>query len=141
MDLRPISLDDRVHALLRANDLPTEDLVDAGVYLYGALEGHTLAGVIGLQVLDGIGLLRSLAVATEHRQHGLGARLCDLVRAEAQARSLGSLWLLTTSARDYFARRGFEVVPRDLVPVAIRTTAQFASLCPSSAVVMREQLV
>ncbi|MGE5183935.1 MAG: arsenic resistance N-acetyltransferase ArsN2 [Acidobacteriota bacterium] len=137
MNLAPVPVDDRVRALLVAAGLPIDDLDDAGVHLYGATEGATLAGVVGLQVAGGAGLLRSLAVDPAYRDRGLGTRLCDLVVAEARARSLGELWLLTQTARDYFARRGFEVVARDQVPPPLRATAQFSSLCPSTAVAMR----
>ena len=47
---------------------------------------------------------------------------------------------LTTTAADYFARLGFVRIDRDAAPPAIRATAQFASLCPASAHVMRREL-
>ena len=129
-----------VRALLAANDLPTDDLDDPTIVLYGAMEAGRLAGVIGLQVLAGAGLLRSLAVAAEVRDRGLGGELCDRVLREARERGLSELWLLTTSAGDYFTRRGFEAVGRDQVPDAVRATAQFASWCPSTATGMRRPL-
>ncbi len=81
-----------------------------------------------MQVLDGVGLLRSLAVDPSYRDHGVGQQLCDVVTSEARARALGELWLLTTTARDYFARLGFEVVEREHVVPQVRATAQFTSL-------------
>ncbi len=137
MNLAPVVADDRVRALLAANALPIDDLDDAGVHLFGATDGATLAGVVGLQVAGDVGLLRSLAVDPAYRDRGLGAQLCDLVVAEARARSLAELWLLTQTTRDYFVRRGFEVVARDQAPPQVQATAQFSSLCPSTAVAMR----
>lgn len=117
--------------LLAANELPTDDL--DGVELLGFSQDGQLVGVVGLQRLDGCVLLRSLAVATTARGRGLGGELCDAALERA-----GSVpvWLLTTTARDYFARRGFVAIERDLVPSTVRATAQFASLCPSTATVM-----
>ena len=140
MELQPLPVDVRVRALLAANDLPTDDLDDPSIQLFGALDGQRLAGVVGLQILGRTGLLRSLAVDPAFRDRGLGSRLCDLVVEQARARALESLWLLTTTARDYFARRGFGVAPRDEVPPQIRGTAQFSSLCPTSATMMRRRL-
>lgn len=137
MEITRIPPSDDVRALLAANDLPTDDLGDPTIALYGAMHEGRLAGVIGLQSLAGAGLLRSLAVDASLRDRGLGGRLCQHVFHEARARGLGELWLLTTSARDYFARRGFDVIAREHAPDALRATAQFTSLCPSSAVVMR----
>ncbi|MFT3700117.1 MAG: arsenic resistance N-acetyltransferase ArsN2 [Kofleriaceae bacterium] len=128
---------DEIKALLVANGLPIDDLDDPDISLFAAHDGAALAGVVGLQWLEGAALLRSLAVEPSLRTNGVGAQLCAIATHEAETRGRSELWLLTTSARDYFARRGFQVVARDLVPPAVRSTAQFASLCPASAVVMR----
>lgn len=84
--------------------------------------------------------LRSLAVAPAARDRGLGRQLCERVVREAQARDLTELWLLTTSAAAYFARLGFEVVARERTHDAVRRTAQFTTLCPSTAIVMQRSL-
>lgn len=137
MEIEPMTASDAVRALLVANDLPVDDLADPAVELFGVHDGAEVVGVIGIQWLDGAALLRSLAVAAKARDRGLGAQLCDAVIRQVTARGCPELWLLTTSAKDYFGRRGFVVVPRDQVPASVRATAQFSSLCPSSAVVMR----
>lgn len=126
-------------ALLAGADLPTDDLDDPAISLVGAFDGDALVGVVGLQTCGGLGLLRSLAVAPERRSAGLARVLCERVFAIAADRAMSSIWLLTTSARDYFTRHGFEDVPRDKVPEEVRATAQFTSLCPSSAHVMRRR--
>ena len=140
MKIQRVPADAKVRALLAANHLPIDDLDDPTIQLFGAFDRDALTAVIGLQLLDGAGLLRSLAVEQAHRECGLGGRMCDEVLRAARSHKLDLLWLLTTSARDYFTRRGFQVVPRDQVPSTIRATAQFSSLCPSSATVMRRQL-
>jgi amino-acid N-acetyltransferase len=126
-------------ALLERSDLPTDDLDDPSITLIGAIEDGTFVGVVGLQACGTNGLLRSLAVAPDHRARGVAGTLCTYVFDETNARAMESLWLLTTSAKDYFTRHGFEVVPREQAPDEIRATAQFASLCPSSAHVMRRR--
>jgi amino-acid N-acetyltransferase len=126
-----------VRSLLATSDLPTDDIDDPAVALFGAFEGEALAGVVGLQSCDGVGLLRSLAVAPQFRERGVARLLCEHVFESARAMS--SLWLLTTTATDYFTRHAFEVVPREEAPDAVRATAQFSSLCPSSAHVMRRR--
>lgn len=123
-------------ALLRANDLPTDDL-DASISLTGAFIGEELVGVVGLQRCGDVGLLRSLAVTPSQRCHGTARTLCEHVFADAARTGLGELYLLTTTAADYFVRLGFEVIDRDAAPLEVKTTAQFVSLCPSSARVLR----
>ncbi len=51
-----------------------------------------------------------------------------------------ALWLLTTSAADFFADLGYAECERVNVPPPIRATLQFAALCPASATVMTKRL-
>ncbi len=124
-------------ALLASSELPTDDIDDPAITFIGAFHGTELVGIVGLQDCGGTGLLRSLAVTAHHRAQGIARQLCERVFEMASERKLESLWLLTTSAQDYFMRHAFEAVPRDSAPDTVRATAQFASLCPSSAHVMR----
>ena len=135
MDLRPLERDDlpAARALLTSADLPTDDFDDPTVELVGAFVDATLIGVIGHQACGDVGLLRSLAVVAGHRNAGIAAALC----AHVLAASTTEMWLLTTTAHDYFARHGFVEVSRELAPPSIQATAQFSTLCPSSARVMR----
>ncbi len=50
---------------------------------------------------------------------------------------LRSVYLLTTTARDYFARRGFADCPREEAPAAIRESWEFRTGCPSTAAFMK----
>ncbi len=128
---------DAARALLSTSELPTDDLDDDTIELLGAFDGDALVGVIGLQTCGSIGLLRSLAVAPDRRGGAVATRLCEHVFDKARA--MPSLWLLTTSAKDYFVRHGFESVSRDAAPDEIRASSQFSSLCPASAHVMRRR--
>jgi amino-acid N-acetyltransferase len=124
-----------VAALLSDCDLPAQDLtveVLSGFELAFAADGR-LVGQIGLEAFGDIGLMRSLAVAPESRAQGLGEQLVARREAEARRAALTAVYLLTTTAADYFRRRAYEDVSRETVPAAIAAHAQFRSLCPSSA--------
>jgi amino-acid N-acetyltransferase len=131
----------RVQALLGACGLPSADLeaADLAGFLVCRGEGRVV-GSVGIQPVGeggaGIGLLRSLAVVPELRGRRIGHELWARSRAEARRRGVRSLFLLTTTAEGLFARWGFARVDRDVVPAAVRDSAEFATLCPSSAVVM-----
>jgi PAS domain-containing protein len=58
------------------------------------------------------------------------------------ARSLGAraVYLLTTTAGDFFPRFGFTRVERADVPDDVKKSIEFRSACPSSALVMRAAL-
>ena len=96
------------------------------------LEGEIVA-VAGWEAFGTVGLLRSLAVAEDRRGGGLAARLVERCEADAQRRGVEAVYLLTTTAADYFRRRGYADVPRDAAPAAVAGHAQFRSLCPASA--------
>ena len=64
------------------------------------------------------GLLRSVAVDEDYRGQGLAASLVEAAMQRARRLNLRAVYLLTTGARDYFARRGFADCPRDDAPAA-----------------------
>lgn len=127
---------DEVTALLSANHLPTDDVADPAICFLGVRDGDVLIGVVGIQRCAEDALLRSLAVHPDHRSTGVGRRLCERAIAYAGEHALQRIYLLTTDAADYFKRHGFSVIAREATPASIRATAQFAALCPASAVVM-----
>ena len=130
---RPTELD-AIAALLRAADLPVADLsvsmLDAYVV---ATEDEDCIGVVGLEVYGSNALLRSLAVGSQHRSRGLGARLMDAIETEARRRGVTALYLLTTTAATFFERLGYTAHDRAAVPPSIAATTEFSSLCPDTA--------
>jgi len=137
IELRTLESLEAASLLLAAQGLPTDDLRDPTIMLVGAFVADALVGVIGLQACDEVALLRSLAVDPTHRDRGIAAALCERVFVLAGERDL---YLLTESADGYFVRMGFEPIERATVPTAIRATAQFSTLCSSSARIMRRAL-
>lgn len=129
-----------VVALLRSCELPADDIADHLDEVLVARDGDEIVATIGLEPFGDVGLLRSLAVAPRWRGRGLGDGLCHRLEERAVVLGLRRLYLLTTTASAYFARRGWREVERDRVPAAIRATREFSSLCPASAVVMFRDL-
>jgi amino-acid N-acetyltransferase len=138
MPLEPAGLEE-VKALLLANGLPVSDLT-AQVRLLGERQRERLVGVVGLESRDGVGLLRSLAVERGHRGTGLGSRLVIALERLAASEGISDLFLLTTTAEAFFARRGYRRVPRQSAPPGIRETTEFSSICPASSAFMRKSL-
>jgi len=137
---RPGDLDD-VRGLLRACDLPADDLMPAHLnHFLVAGDDGALRGVVGLEPCGDAALLRSLAVAPSHRNEDLGARLVDAIEHRARDDGIRTLYLLTTTAADYFRARGYEPMPRENLPATIQETEEAARLCPSSATCMRKTL-
>lgn len=141
MQSEPMHADADVTRLIAEAGLPVSDLAGGqGLELLGLREGGTLVGVIGLQVLGAVGLLRSLAVSPGRRGAGFGTTLVSDAEALAARVGIGTLYLLTTTAAPFFARLGYETIPRSGAPAAIAGTTQFAELCPVSSIFMRKVL-
>jgi amino-acid N-acetyltransferase len=131
---------DRVERLLAANDLPTADIrADAPQFYVAWVDGDPV-GVGGLELHGDAGLLRSVVVADPHRGRGFGTAICAALEACAEQADVETLYLLTTTATDFFGNRGYAVVDRTAVPERLRSSRQFADLCPDSATCLRKSL-
>jgi amino-acid N-acetyltransferase len=128
--------------LLAAAALPHDDLTPEHLRHFLVLrDGDGIVGVVGMEVADDVGLLRSLAVAEGRRGGGLAARLVDALEGRAASAGLRTLYLLTTTAEGFFARRGYARADRAAVPDAIAATPEFRGICPASAACMSKALV
>jgi amino-acid N-acetyltransferase len=148
VELRPAEPRDReyVEGLLAENDLPTSDLDSAYSSLFvcesaeGEADERSYVGLGGLQIEGDAGLLRSVAVEESARGSGYGTTICERLLDRALTGGLDAVFLLTTTAEDFFADLGFERVERSQVPDSIRETAEFTDLCPTSATCMKMPL-
>lgn len=130
-----------VSRLLTSASLPTSDLTEAHMehfYYCGPAEQPT--GVVGLEFCGEHVLLRSLAVSPERRTVGLGSWLLAFAENEVLDRGIDTVYLLTTTAENFFHRRGYRAVDRQAAPPAIRATKEFSSICPASSAFMLKRL-
>jgi amino-acid N-acetyltransferase len=138
-ELRAAHADDleNVRRLLSQVALPLEGLEDQFGASYAVAEaGARLLGVAGIEVSGTHGLLRSVAVDPAARGQGAGDALVRNRIVWAEAEGLAALYLLTTTAADYFPRFGFAAIDRAQLPAAIQASREFASVCPTSATTM-----
>ena len=129
-----------VLALLQSAGLPTSDLSSAQQLQLWVLQSDSLQGVIALEHFGTEALLRSLAVAPECRQQGLGHQLVARLEHDAQAAGIKQLILLTETAQAFFRTLDYQVIDRQSVSEALKQSAEFRSLCPASAVCMKKTL-
>jgi amino-acid N-acetyltransferase len=127
--------------LLAAANLPTSDLTDeqlTGFFYCGPATAPS--ALIGLEIYGAEALLRSLVVDPSLRSTGLGSALVERAEAHAATHGVGTLYLLTTTAETFFARRGYHRIDRAVAPAAIRSTREFGGLCPASSAFMFKRL-
>ena len=134
-------------------DLPqiSELLTRAGLPLAGveehvkdfllAFRDGSLAGCAAVEHYGSAALLRSVAVAEQERNHGLGQELVRRTLDRLRAEGVEKVVLLTTTAADFFKRFGFCVIQRTDAPRAVQESVEFQYACPASATVMQIDLM
>ena len=106
IELRPATEKDLdgVLSLLAASGLPQDGLADhLGTTLVAADDGE-IVGSAALELYPDGALLRSVAVAPRLRRSGLGHRLTEAATDLARQLRVPALFLLTTTAEDFFPR-------------------------------------
>lgn len=130
----------QIRDILKRNYLVFRDIKNKDVELFLVYEDSVFVGIIGLEKFDNIGLLRSLVVLEEYRSKGYGKKICNSLIEHARSQGIKQLYLLTTTARKFFEKIGFKIVKRKDVPIRIKNTDEFSTLCPESAICMQLDL-
>ena len=132
---------DAAAALLEASGLPSADLTATHMsHFFYAGNAANPQGLVGIEIHGADALLRSLAVAPELRATGLGSALVRRAESHARAQGARAMYLLTTTAEQFFARRGYAKLERADAPAGIRATREFADICPASSIFMFKPL-
>jgi amino-acid N-acetyltransferase len=135
--------EEQIKRILAVSDLPHQDIRSSQLQHFLIVKddnASSLAGVVGLEQKDDVGLLRSLAVAKAFRRQGLATQLVNKIEEYARSQKVASLYLLTLTAEDFFAGRGYQKTNRKAAPAVLQDTTEFKSLCPETAVCMKKEL-
>ena len=140
VDLRSAASEDlpQVLSLLERSKLPTAGVTDSFSHFLVAESEGRLVGAVGLELYGSSALLRSAAVEESWRGSGVGRVLVERALDLARERGVDDVYLLTTTAENYFPRFGFVCVSRDAVAEEVRCSVEFQTACPASATVMRK---
>lgn len=136
--LRPATSKDwrAIASLLEESGLPLDGAqAQLSAFLVALVDRNVLA-CAALEVHEDVGLLRSVAVAPLLRGKGVGKLLVARHLVEAAQRGITGVYLLTTTAAEYFERLGFRREAIAGAPSALRNSAEFQGACPASATFM-----
>jgi amino-acid N-acetyltransferase len=126
-----------IKSLLAETDLPVAGVDDHWKTFLVALDGDALVACGGAEAYQFAALIRSVAVKPDYRSHGLGRRIVRQLLDRLASRGLREFYLLTTTAEEYFKKRGFKVIDRDEVHPQLLSSREFQGACPDTAVCMR----
>lgn len=104
--------------------MPLEDLhreVTAGIAFWGLEIDGELAGVMGIQPVQDVDLIRHAYVMPACQRLGVGAALITYIRAQSARRILVGTWAAATWAIAFYRRHGFELVSPEWNSALLKT--------------------
>jgi GNAT superfamily N-acetyltransferase len=90
-----------------------EDEIAAGVEFWGYEDGGELVGVMGIQDVGDVDLIRHAYVLPRLQGRGIGRRLMERLTGEATRPLLVGTWAAAGWAIRFYERHGFEPVGRE----------------------------
>jgi amino-acid N-acetyltransferase len=132
---------DALRGALKAAGLPYADIDQSpGEFFRFVTDDGGLLGYGGFEAHGADGLLRSIVILEHFRGWGFGSQFVKVLENMARFNGIATLWLLTTTASDFFEKCGYQKTDRAAAPDAISKTTEFASLCPDTAVCLVKTL-
>jgi GNAT superfamily N-acetyltransferase len=96
--------------------MPAEELdgeIAAGVAFWGYEDGGELLGIMGIQRVRDVDLIRHAYVSPASQRQGIGGALLEELASSTSPRMLVGTWAAAEWAIAFYERHGFELLPRD----------------------------
>jgi GNAT superfamily N-acetyltransferase len=87
-----------------------ESEIAAGVAFWGYEAGGTLVGIMGIQSVRDVDLIRHAYVSPDSQRHGVGSALLEHLARSSTRRMLVGTWAAADWAIRFYRRHGFELV-------------------------------
>ncbi|HLG95736.1 MAG TPA: GNAT family N-acetyltransferase [Bryobacteraceae bacterium] len=84
--------------------------IEAGVKFWGWDESRALLGIMGIQQVRDVTLIRHAYVKTSHRRRGIGAKLLDFLTGQTAGPLLVGTWAAAEWAIRFYQRHNFQLV-------------------------------
>ena len=98
-----------------------EGEIDAGVAFWGYEADGVLVGVMGIQPVRDVDLIRHAYVMPVYQRHGAGGALIQHLRGLSDRRMLVGTWAAAEWAINFYQRHGFELVSPARKNVLLKT--------------------
>jgi GNAT superfamily N-acetyltransferase len=94
--------------------------IAAGVQFWGLETDEGLIGVMGVQPVRDVELIRHAYVRRDKQRLGVGAELIEQLRKRTTRRMLVGTWAAASWAISFYQRHGFELVPPERAAELLR---------------------
>jgi GNAT superfamily N-acetyltransferase len=95
--------------------------ISAGVLFWGYEQDGTMIGVMGIQPVSDVELIRHAYVRPGAQRHGVGTALIAHLRKLSSRRMLVGTWTAATWAINFYQRHGFELVSPEQKALLLKT--------------------
>jgi N-acetylglutamate synthase-like GNAT family acetyltransferase len=130
----------KITKLLAALHLPTDELSSHIEHFLVSESKGEIIRTISLKIYNKTALLRSIALVKQYQKKGIGNRLFNIPQNYAQEIGIREIMLLTTTAKEYFIGKRFDVIEREAVNEGVFNSVEFRCACPSTTTAMKKVL-
>ena len=95
--------------------------IDAGVDFWGYESDGALVGIMGIQPVRDVELIRHAYVLPGRQRKGIGSTLLELLAEPTSRRILVGTWAAADWAIAFYRRHGFELVPAERTAALLKT--------------------
>ncbi len=113
--------------------------IDDGVVFWGFEEGRELLGVMGLQDVQDVTLIRHAYVRTSRQNQGIGSRLLAQARRQTDRPILVGAWAAAVRAVRFYERHDFRLVSPEERDRLLRTYWSIPERQVESSVVLADR--
>jgi N-acetylglutamate synthase-like GNAT family acetyltransferase len=112
--------------------------INAGIVFYGLVENDTLLGVMGIQPVKDVTLIRHAYVLTKYQRKGIGGKLLKyLIGLAKTSEILVGTWANATWAIRFYEKHGFKLVSSKEKDELLRTYWNIPERQIETSVVLR----
>lgn len=113
--------------------------IDQGVVFWGYEEDGELVGVMGIQHIQDVTLIRHSYVRTERQNQGVGAKLLSGLRRQTKSPILIGTWADAVWAISFYKKHGFRIVSQDDKDLLLKKYWSIPARQVETSVVLAEQ--
>jgi N-acetylglutamate synthase-like GNAT family acetyltransferase len=113
--------------------------IDDGVVFWGYEDGGALVGVMGIQNVKDVTLIRHSYVCTTRQSEGIGGRLLSELREKTSRPILIGTWADAARAIRFYERHGFRLVSSEEKDRLLKTYWSIPERQIETSVVLRDQ--
>jgi N-acetylglutamate synthase-like GNAT family acetyltransferase len=113
--------------------------IAAGVEFWGFEHDGALIGVMGIQPVRDVALIRHAYVRPDRQRHGVGAALIEHLLQRSSRPLLVGTWAAATWAIAFYQRHGFELVERERAATLLETYWSIPSRQIETSVVLAQR--